>query len=214
MSDFRLRLLIVALFLASFAGVLTLYSNSPSDPKTTDIMTAIPLAFGHWKGEDFVVSEDIFNILQTKSILMREYRNNYGDKVTLSLVYYPDNKLGFHAPEACLGGIGYTIVEDGTKYLKFSTSSHDSLKIRWLHYNRNQTQELIYYFYETNNFITSHYLSFRWQMLINQLRYKQTNGALVRVSTTINPHASTENILNDFLFAIIPFINNYIKFKQ
>ena len=104
--------------------------------------------------------------------LVREYRNDKQNKVILALIYYPDNQISFHAPEACLGGVGYTIMAEEIKTLKFST--HDSLRVKALHYNRNQMREIIYYFYETNNFVTPNYLTFRWQMLLNQVKHKSS----------------------------------------
>lgn len=214
MNEFRNRQIIIILLLVVFAGGVVSYSTTNTNKESKHILDAIPFTFQNWRGENLELTADVLNILQTESILVREYRNDKGDKVTLAVVYYPDNKLGFHQPESCLGGIGYTIVEDGIKNLNFSLSTNYSLQVKWLHYNRNQTHELIYYFYETNDYITPNYLSFRWQMLLNQLKYKQTNGALIRVSTPIQRNSPPEKILQEFLFKIFPFIENYIKFED
>ena len=50
----------------------------------------------------------VFDILETKSILNREYVS-HAQMVLLSLVYYPETKVDFHAPEACLAGKGIQI---------------------------------------------------------------------------------------------------------
>lgn len=188
MDDLRMRLLLTLILLLCISGVVLLYSNTNSKPDLKGVLDDISLTFDEWRGENLILSPDIFNILQTQSILVREYRNDKGDKVTLAVIYYPDNQISFHAPEACLGGVGYTIMTEEIKTLKFS--GHVSLQVKKLHYNRNQTHELIYYFYQTNNFISPNYLTFRWQMLLNQLKHKRTNGALIRVSTQVNltPH--------------------------
>ena len=99
-----------------------------------------------------------------------------GDKVTLAVIYYPDNpdnQISFHGPEACLGGIGYSIMEEGIKDLKFSLSSISKLQVKWLHSNRNHSMHHLLFFV-TNNFIIPNYLTFRWQIATKSVK-AQTN---------------------------------------
>ena len=209
MNDFRFRLLIMLFLFALCTGALLSYSTNDSSQVSKYIISSLPLEIENWRGENLQVSEDVFRILQTQFIVVREYRNHRGGKVTLAVIYYPDNQISFHAPEARLGGVGYTIIQEEIKTLKFS--AHDSLQVKTLHYNRNHTHELIYYFYQTNNFVTPNYLTFRWQMLLNQLKHKRTNGALIRVSTPVQPNSPAEKILQDFLTKVFPTLNKFIK---
>lgn len=212
MQDFRIRLLTIILLFVFIFVAITSYSSTYSSQDVRNIEQAIPLTLANWKGENLQLSDDIFRILQTQSILVRDYRNDKGEKVTLAVIYYPDNKLGFHQPESCLGGVGYTIVEERTKSIKLSNSDKETL-VKWLHYQRNLTEELIYYFYETNNFVTPNYLAFRWQMFLNRVKYGQTSGALIRISTPLQSNASAEKILREFLSEAYPSLYNFVNLE-
>ncbi len=210
MNDLRIRLLLIILLFALFSGVIHSFTINNHSLDIKNIQETVPITFNNWQGKELPLSEEIFEILQTQSILVREYQNEKGDKVTLAIIYYPDNQISFHGPEACLGGIGYTIKEGGIKDLQIPLSSLSTLQVKWLQYNRNHANELIYYFYATNNFVTPDYLTFRWQMLVNQLKYKQTNGALIRVSTPILSNSSAEQALFKFLSIAFPALSNLI----
>ena len=69
----------------------------------------IPLEFGQWQGKDIPLDEQIYEILETRSIINRAYLGKNGKEVLLSIVYYPETKVDFHAPEACLAGRGIQI---------------------------------------------------------------------------------------------------------
>lgn len=214
MNDFRVRLLTVILLFILFSGSMVSYhSTNSSFQESKSIFNSIPLNFEEWRGQDLRVSDNVFKILQTQSILVREYRNDTGDKVTLAVIYYPDNQISFHAPESCLGGIGYTITQEGVHTVEFSNSPFEAIDVKWLNYQQSQTHEFIYYFYATHDYSTPHYLSFRWQMLINQLKHRRTNGALIRVSTPIQPNLSPEIVLQEFLTKVFPFLSNVTNFK-
>ncbi len=62
----------------------------------------IPLRLGRWYGVDVTLEERIYEILETKSIINRIYSLN-GNSVFLSILYYPETKFVFLAPESCLG---------------------------------------------------------------------------------------------------------------
>ena len=68
----------------------------------------IPLQLGKWRGTDVFLPENIYEILETRAIIHRSYQIE-DQRVFLSLVFYPETKVDFHAPESCLGGLGREI---------------------------------------------------------------------------------------------------------
>jgi EpsI family protein len=168
----------------------------------------IPLKLGKWKGTDIPLDERVYDILETKAIINRSCVCN-GSSVFLSVVYYPETKVGFHGPEECLGGKGIQISKSAQTII---ISQQDSNRIRidlnQLIRQKNGSSELVYYFFKAGNFIGRSYIRMRFKLAINKFFEREKSGALIRVSTPIlddNVERSRE-VLEDFVGKLYPFL--------
>ena len=102
---------IVAIIIIAFGAVLVNAVEYETFYRAEDaVLTVkkIPLNMGKWHGTDVFLAENIYDILETRAIIHRSYQFE-GQRVFLSLVFYPETKVDFHAPEACMGGSGRKI---------------------------------------------------------------------------------------------------------
>ena len=99
------RYLILLILLAITAGFVFIDGSLSKSARAIDL-EKLPLALGGWRGKSYPVEERILRILETEYILDRDYVNGDGKHLYLSIVYYPDNKIGFHNPESCNTGAG------------------------------------------------------------------------------------------------------------
>ncbi|MHB9155764.1 MAG: exosortase C-terminal domain/associated protein EpsI, partial [Endomicrobiales bacterium] len=76
----------------------------------------IPFIIGEWRGREIYFRDEVRGILETDSVLMREYRRA-GRRVRLAIVYYADARVALHLPESCYTGQGSRIVEKGREKL-------------------------------------------------------------------------------------------------
>lgn len=170
----------------------------------------IPLEIGEWKGEDYPIDKIVFDILETRSILQRSYISD--KEVFLSVVYYPDTKVDFHAPEACLSGQGIEILKS-TKSIEFYYGG-DKIKIdvNQLIWKQDNLKRLVYYFYKSGEFIGPSYLKLRYSLAVNKLFAGEKSGSLIRVETLITNEdmEKSDKILINFMSALYPFIINYL----
>jgi len=210
-EKFKTRYLIV-LVLLLLTSVYVLFNFSFSSHSDLAKVDEIPFALRNWSGKKIAVDEEIFDLLGTNSVIMREYKNLEGKIVWLSIVYYPDNRVGFHHPESCYGGVGYTIIDDRLETVEIQGEKPCLIQAKVLHYRRDNNEKLIIYFFEAGDFITPSYLKLRKRMMLNQVKFKRHSGAMVRFSTPILDENidSALTTLKEFMSRLVPILPQYL----
>lgn len=211
MEKFKTRYLIV-LVLLLLTSIYVLFNSFSSSQSLLAEVEKIPLSIANWSGEKIAIDKKTFDILGTNSVIMREYKNKEGQIVWLSIVYYLDNRVGFHHPESCYGGVGYTIVDDRVEVIEILGERSCIIQAKVLHSRRENSEKLIIYFFEAGGFITPSYLELRKRMMLNQVKFKRHSGTMVRFSTPIlNGNADEAfNTLKDFMSELVPILPRYL----
>lgn len=170
-------------------------------PVTAVDLTKIPMKVNGWQGKEIPVESDVNAILETESILMREYKKG-NDVVWLAIVYYKDSRVSLHLPESCYSGQGSQIVERGTEKI------NDQIMANRFVLKGNKGNQIVLYYFESGDFRTHSYQSLRWNMILNRLKRKSNSGALVRYSIPIGrDQEASQQKLKEFisdLGAILP----------
>ena len=213
MGKIRNRYLILFTVLLLTAVAVTFLSYDTFNEAEASIQTIekIPLNLGKWQGVDVALEENIYEILETRSIINRKYFAN-DSSIFLSVVYYPETKVDFHAPEACLAGKGIQI----SKSDRIIYITHNGRKVRvnlnQLVRQNNNSNELIYYFYKAGDFLGKSYIKLRFSLAMNKFSTKEKSGALIRVSTpALNSdyQPASEN-LTSFIAELYPYLIKYL----
>ena len=174
----------------------------------------LPLVIGTWRGQDFPVEERIKNILQTDYILSRDYLNQEGKRVFLSVVYYPDNKIGFHNPESCNTGVGSRLVRKDFQSLKVGKSFAPSgeFRVNRLLMEGAKGNKIILYFFVSGDYITYDYLRFRFYMMKQQMSFRRPSGAQIQIHSNIDSDPeSTVSTMEDFIKDLVPLLPGYLS---
>ena len=212
MENIRTRYVILTCILGLTALLVSFLSYGVYNESEAGMraINKIPLEFGKWQGRDVLLENQVYEILETKSIIYRTYRSESGKDVFLSIVYYAETKVDLHTPEACLGGKG--IFVDKTKKT-ISLTTHGQLT--QLHLNqlvRKQKthEELIYYFYKAGRFVGENYIKLRFSLAMNRFTNQEKSGALIRVSTPVSAGdvQKSSDILVDFIAELYPYLQD------
>ena len=210
MEKLNYRYLFVALLMAVTGYVIDAlsYTYSGDDKSSLGKLRGIPLKIGQWQGRDFDLEEIVYDILETKSIIHRSYTRDDGGSVFLSIVYYHDTKVDFHAPESCFGGRGLKVKKENIKVFVPKDVQETPLNIAQIISKKDDRETLTYYFYRTGTFVGSSYIQMRLNIAINKLLNNDTSGMLVRISTAANQNDRNEgkSLLLSFLEDIWPYI--------
>jgi EpsI family protein len=199
-------LIVLMVLTAALVNLLNYSSHYKSEEGIANIQQ-IPLKVGNWDGRDLNIEKVVYDILETKSIIHRTYTHN-GPPVLLSVVYYPETKVDFHAPEACLGGRGITI-DKSTKTLAFKANGEQTkLELNQLIWHKDDYEELVYYFYKSGDFVGNDYISLRIKLAMNKIINRPTSGSLIRVSTVLPPNNMeyASDTLRNFIEELYPYI--------
>jgi len=201
---------IVALLMAvaAFVGYILQYDSSQDDEAGLAVLKAIPMQFGKWVGQDELLDETVYKILETRAIIHRSFSTENGESVFLSIVHYRDTKVDFHAPEACLGGRGEKIKKITKTITLFSGTQQRTIDIAQIIATRATGQTLTYYFFKSGQYIGSNYIKMRLSIAANKFARNDTRGSLIRISTSLIPgnEAMTESILINFIEDLIPYV--------
>ena len=213
MTNLKFRYLIVIILLAVTAFVVynLQYESSQDDETGLAILQAIPMQIGKWKGQDVSLDETVYEILETKAIIHRNYINDDNNSVLLSIVHYHDTKVDFHAPEACLGGLGLSTTKSKKKLsVQGKKNKKISLEVAELLSKNNDRQLLSFYFYKSGNFLGQNYIKLRLMVATNRLAQQDSSGSLIRISTTLNKSKDdASHILQKFLKELVIHVDSY-----
>lgn len=214
MVNLKFRYLIAALLLSITAIIINglQYDSLPEDETGISILNRIPIQFGKWKGQDVSLDETVYDILETRTIIHRSFTGDNGENVFLSVVHYQDTKVGFHSPEACLGGIGEKVDKTNKKIVLYSGNQQIKIHVAQIISKRSTGQTLTYYFYKSGQFIGSNYIKMRLNIAANKITMNDTRGSLIRISTTLIPGNETaaKLMLIDFTEALLPYIKKVL----
>lgn len=204
--------LILLLLLQVLAVRAVSYDEQVSADQGLKAVSKIPHVLGDWKGTDYPLDQRVYDILETRSIIHRSYENSKGQNVFLSIVYYAETKVDFHAPESCLGGQG--VKTEKTADILFVDKLKSKLNVsRLIQKNDGGTEDLVYYFFKSGPFMGRSYLKLRMNLIMNKFSKRPKSGSLIRVSTAIKngmEEKESEKILKDFINIISPSIQRYL----
>jgi len=202
------KYLILFLLLLIASGFVFMDNRLSREVRPIDL-NKLPLSIAGWSGKSFPVSERILRILETEYILDRDYVNQEGKHVLLSIVYYPDNKIGFHNPEACNTGEGSKIIEKDVLPIGKLDSG---LKANRLILERTQGNKVILYFFVSGEYVTHDYLKFRLHMMKQQMWFRRPSGAQVQVHSVVGSDLKTTiSVMEDFIRNLAPHLLKYLS---
>lgn len=208
MQKFQKRYIILIGVLSLFVTlILMIQYRHPVERINVDL-SKVPLNIGEWQGEEISVDEETKDILETESVLMRKYTRG-NDSVDLAIVYYRDSRVAFHLPAGCYAGKGTYIVERGIEKINISESKNfytNKLVIKG-----NKGNQVVLYYFETGDIRTNSYMTLRWNMMIDKLKSKRNDGAMIRFSAPIKDEPDgTLRILKQFINQIVPLLQKYL----
>lgn len=188
--------------------VVAVIANKPYkfDLSESVKVTDFPKTIGEWEGADIALSERDYEILETRNLFVRDYKNKNGDSVYLYIIRAGDNRRALHPPEVCYTGGGATISEKSIMPIT------DTLTVnKFIIENKDSKQEVIYWFKSTH-LNTYNFLRQQLKIVTDRMLGRKTSGALIRISTEIkgnNQQAALE-LLKAFCSQIEPLLNKYI----
>ena len=199
--------IVFALFLIVGIISLNLYFQQIRPAKKIDV-SSFPYEIDGWKAEDIPIDERSYEILETRDVILREYTKD-NQRIILYIVVSLDNRKVSHPPEVCYIGSGIDLVSKRKEAIPYKAGAE--LLANKMIMQKGQNKEVVLYWYKAGDNFLSSYYSQQLKIALNQLRFKTTSGALIRISSPIigGEKESVEQ-LKSFAVNIIPLVLKYI----
>ncbi len=188
--------------------VVAVIANKPYkfDLSESVKVTDFPKTIGGWEGADMALSERDYEILETKNLFVRDYKNKNGDSVYLYIIYAGDNRRALHPPEVCYTGGGATITEKSVIPITASITANKFT------IEEKNSRQLVVYWFKSTNLNTYNFLKQQLKIVTDRMLGRKTSGALIRVSTEIKDgrEAGALELIRSFCGQIEPLLAKYV----
>ena len=202
----------ITIALTTVAAVLVLAVNN-ARPFPNNRFFDFPLAIGDWKGRDIQMSDYVYQLIETRYLFLRDYQSpRYDEPVNLSIVWFDDTDIAFHAPEACLGGVGHKVKEKTTAIVNINGSDHTLGKLAVG--NADGSNTIVLYYFDVDGYWTTSQADIRLHILGKRLLFKRASASFIRLMApvVINDEETITMIL-DFLKTASEIMPEYLYTK-
>ncbi len=199
---------IVVIILTSIAAGLVFAANN-TEPFQNNKFYDFPLEIGDWKGREIAMSDYVYQGIETQYLFLRNYYSpRYNTPVNLSIVWFDDTNIAFHAPEACLGGVGNTVKEKTTTNMNINGQNLEIGKL--IVGLNNQQQQMVLYYFDVDGYITTSQTDIRLHVLKKRLLLKRASASFIRIMAPITNDQDVDmDMMKDFLLDLNPIIPEY-----
>jgi EpsI family protein len=169
-------------------------------------MANFPRAFGGWTSVDIPLDRREYELLETKNLIMRNYKKQTGESVNLYIIYSQDNRQVSHPPEICLQGDGSTVVE------KTQLKVGRNINATKLVLEKRNSREIAVYWYKVGREYTNNYISQQLKVSLDRLLGRKTSLALIRVIAVVENNDDKQALdkILSFCSSIEPLLPKYV----
>lgn len=143
--------------------------------------SALPSRIGSYvqDGPDAEIPQRWMDVLQTKNILMRNYRSPSGSMVQLTVVMAGASRRSLHFPEVCLRGGGFEIREQYTAPVGMSFTAKRLMLVK------GDTKEAVLYWFKVGDRFTHNFFVNSMHWALGQVTLQPAKSSMIRVSTYV-----------------------------
>lgn len=172
-----------------------------------------PMELASWNGRRGSIEKEIIDVLKFDDYLMANYVSAANDSINLYVAYYESQRKGasIHSPQSCIPGGGWQIQDHLIKDLVLDNG--ETLSVNRLFIQNGSDRQLVYYWFDQRGRNMTNEYAIKWYLFWDSLTKSRTDGALVRVTTSVNSNddlAEADDLLIKFISDSSKIINDYI----
>lgn len=158
-------------------------------------------------GNDIGVDERTQEILESSTIVIRNYASPAGRPIQLSIVHAGSTRRSLHFPEVCLVGAGWEIVKQESASVGILFSAKRLVLVK------GDQQEAVLYWFKTGDTVTGNFFLNAFYWAKNQLMFGTPTSAMVKVTTPVlsDGEGGAFAALEDFAVKFAPVMSKAIQ---
>lgn len=213
----KLKYLLLVVFLAALTGYTYRLraddTGTRRESHTTVRLSAIPLSFGEYRGQEEMLDERLLAALAADQAVFRTYHGVGRRPMWLFMGYFeqPTDDSQIHSPKHCYPGAGWDIHRESSISLEVNGLAVEAKEL--LITNGSESQ-LVYYWFLTDTGILTNEYALKWDMMKNALLGRSQCSTFVRFSTRLESpgdEMAAARDLRAFVETIAPYVHRTIR---
>lgn len=155
-------------------------------------LSEFPHMIGRWTGSDVAGDQESLNNPGPGDFLSRAYSNEgQATWIGLLIAYFSSQRTGstIHSPKNCLPGAGW--VFESSQYVDLRDVNGKPHWVGEYVVSNGLNRQFVVYWYQAHGRSVANEYVAKIDMVMDAMRLNRTDGALVRVSTPIDPREDT-----------------------
>ncbi len=204
----------LAVLIVSVGAGQTVQHRDESVPSRKPLVL-FPDRLGDWQGRPGSLGEQVIDKLKLTDYYIGDFRNSGFDApVNFYVAYYENQRKGAspHSPSVCIPGGGWEIASIERKQMPFSVGGRE-LRFNRVEIRNGQRRQLVYYWFQQRGRIMANEYEMKWYLFLDALQLNRTDGALVRLVTTVDPSEESDAAdkrLEHFAYDALEFLPQYV----
>lgn len=174
-------------------------------------LTVFPLDLEVWHAEgESGLSQQVEAALGLDDYVLADYQNPQAGKVNFYVAYYGSQRKGVspHSPQVCMPGGGWVITS--LTRLPIKIRGEQDFDVNRVIIERQGHRQLVYYWFEQRGRRISDEYSMKWYLFLDAITRNRTDGALVRITTSMGQGDDDDARLQAFMEVAIPKLLAYV----
>lgn len=208
MKHFWTAFVILLLCAGAHVGIVKAQAEAVR-ARATVVAFEIPDRIGRYRqyGQDIDAGDHTRRVLETSSILMRNYVAPNGWPVQLTIVYAGTTRRSLHFPEVCLVGAGWEIMEQRAAPVGVAFEAKRLVLVN------GARREAVLYWFKTGDKLTGNYFLNAYHWAKNQLMFGAPTSAMIKLTAPVQGGNSEMafSILEDFAASFAPILLDRVR---
>lgn len=206
------RFICVAALLSGSFAFLNVRTR-PEDLPPHQPLGTFPLLLTNSFGRDVPIPPEVASVLGDGEFVERVYQTGSQPWVDFFVAYFPTQRTGstIHSPQNCLPGAGWTPIEFNR--IPLPRPGGGSISVNRYVIAKGLDRQLVLYWYQSHGRTVANEYAAKFYLVADSIRMNRSDGALVRVVTSINP-GETETVAENravaFTQSFLPLLDSYI----
>ncbi|MFH1092808.1 MAG: exosortase C-terminal domain/associated protein EpsI [Candidatus Omnitrophota bacterium] len=202
------RFLVLVVILIIGAGLSFVFKSADIDPGLDERVINLPNEIGLYKSKDVELKDSIYEILETKNVVMRRYFKDGEPPILFYLIFSKETHKTSDPPENCLSGEGRAIT---SKVLVKLPGLH--IPVNKLLVEKSGNKDIYLYWFIAGNEFFNSYVGQRFKLISSFLKRSPQSGGQIRISTSIINNNEQEALqrLKEFIENMMPYLNELLN---
>jgi exosortase D (VPLPA-CTERM-specific) len=208
-------------FWVSLVLVMAMLLVSLAIPEREEVVPArknlseFPVQLGQWRGDHGQLAQIYIDQLKVEDNIVSAFQDNQGHIVDFYVAYYGSQRKGAsaHSPRSCMPGGGWQLQDLQEVTIEGVELSNRPLQVNRVVIQMGDRKQLVYYWFQQRGRNLTNEFEVKWYLFVDALLKNRTDGALVRLSTVIQPGdtvADGDQRIRHLLENITPLMQDYV----